>query len=96
MNMNRPDLARLSMVVHGHVQGVFFRHSAAEEAHELGLTGWVRNLAHGDVEILAEGPRRELRIFAAWAHQGPRLARVSGVDEQWSEYGGELKTFTIR
>ncbi len=93
--MAKPDLARLRTVVHGRVQGVFFRHSAAEEARELGLTGWVRNLANGDVEIMAEGPRRELRILAAWAHQGPRLAHVSGVDEQWSDHRGEFTSFTI-
>ena len=90
------DLARLRMVVHGRVQGVFFRHATAEEARELGLGGWVRNLASGEVEIVAEGPRRELRILAAWAHQGPRLARVSEVEEEWSEYRGEYKGFAIR
>jgi acylphosphatase len=94
--MAPPDLARLRLLVHGRVQGVFFRQSAAEEAHELGLTGWVRNLPNGDVEIVAEGPRRELRILAAWAHHGPRLAHVSGVDEQWADYRGEFRNFTIR
>ena len=53
---------------------------------ELGLRGWVKNLPNGDVEIVAEGPRRELKILAAWANQGPRLARVTGVEEEWSDY----------
>lgn len=91
-----PDLARLRLLVHGRVQGVFFRHSTAEEARELGLTGFVRNLASGDVEIIAEGPRRELKILAAWAHQGPRMARVDHVDEQWTAHRGEYADFTIR
>ena len=77
--MPEPDLARLRMLVHGRVQGVFFRHAAAEQALELGLRGWVKNLPGGDVEIVAEGPRRELKILAAWALQGPRLARVMGL-----------------
>jgi acylphosphatase len=94
--MPGPDLARLRMLVHGRVQGVFFRHAAAEEARSLGLRGWVRNLASGDVEIVAEGPRRELKILAAWAHQGPRLARVTGVEEEWSDYRGDEGPFAIR
>jgi len=94
--MPEPDLARLRMLVHGRVQGVFFRHAAAEEARSLGLCGWVKNLASGDVEIVAEGPRRELKILAAWANQGPRLARVTGVEEEWSDCRGEEGPFTIR
>lgn len=94
--MPQPDLARLRLLVHGRVQGVFFRHAAAEEARSLGLRGWVKNLANGDVEMVAEGPRRELKILAAWAHQGPRLARVTGVEEEWSDYRGEEGPFTIR
>jgi acylphosphatase len=94
--MPEPDLARLRILVHGRVQGVFFRHAAAEEARSLGLRGWVKNLPNGDVEIVAEGPRRELKILAAWAHQGPRLARVTGIEEEWSDYRGEEGPFAIR
>ncbi|MGA8058967.1 MAG: acylphosphatase [Candidatus Binataceae bacterium] len=94
--MPEPDLARLRMLVHGRVQGVFFRHAAAEEARSLGLRGWVKNLPSGDVEIVAEGPRRDLKILAAWANQGPRLARVTGVDEEWSDYSGKEGAFAIR
>jgi acylphosphatase len=94
--MPEPDLARLRMLVHGRVQGVFFRHAAAEEARSLGLCGWVKNLAGGDVEIIAEGPRRELKIFAAWDLKGPRLARVNGVEKEWSDYRGEEGAFAIR
>ncbi|HLK85534.1 MAG TPA: acylphosphatase [Candidatus Binataceae bacterium] len=84
------------MLVHGRVQGVFFRQATADEALTLGLRGWVRNLVNGDVEIVAEGPRRELKILAAWANQGPRMARVTGVDEEWSDYRGDLGAFAIR
>jgi acylphosphatase len=90
------DLARLRLLVHGRVQGVFFRQAAAEEARSLGLRGWVKNLPNGDVEMVAEGPRRELKILAAWANQGPRMARVTGVEEEWSDYRGEEGPFAIR
>ena len=94
--MPGPDLARLRMLVHGRVQGVFFRHAAADEARSLGLRGWVKNLVSGDVEMVAEGPRRELKILAAWAHQGPHLARVTEVEEEWSDYRGDEGCFSIR
>lgn len=94
--MADPRMARLRLLVHGRVQGVFFRHSASEEACGLALTGWVRNLANGDVEIVAEGPLRELKILAAWANQGPRMARVDSVEEEWSEYRGEYRDFSVR
>jgi acylphosphatase len=84
------------MLVHGRVQGVFFRQATADEARALGLRGWVRNLVNGDVEIMAEGPRRELKLLAAWANQGPRMARVKGVDEEWLDYRGDLGAFAIR
>jgi acylphosphatase len=94
--MAQEDLAHLRMLVHGRVQGVFFRQATADEARALGLRGWVKNLAGGDVEIVAEGPRRELKVLAAWALQGPRLADVTGVEEEWSDYRGEEGAFAIR
>jgi acylphosphatase len=90
------DRARLHLIVSGRVQGVFFRHSAMEEAHQLALSGWVRNLASGEVEIIAEGRRKNLEIFFAWAHSGPPGARVADVREEWSEYRGEFGGFRVR
>lgn len=94
--MADPRMARLRLLVRGRVQGVFFRRSASDEARGLALTGWVRNLANGGVEIVAEGPLRELRILAAWANQGPRMARVDSVEEEWSEYRDEYTDFSVR
>lgn len=85
------------MIVRGRVQGVFFRHSAMEEARSLGLTGWVRNLPSGDeAEIVAEGPRRNLQMLWAWAHTGPPGARVHEVSEEWSDDRGEFTSFRVR
>jgi acylphosphatase len=98
MDDNRTDdRARLRMIVSGRVQGVFFRHSTMEEARGLGLTGWVRNLASGDeVEIVAEGSRRNLQMLWAWAHTGPPGSRVHDVTEEWSGYRGEFTSFRVR
>jgi acylphosphatase len=90
------DYARLRMLVSGRVQGVFFRRAAADEAYGLGLKGWARNCPDGTVEIVAEGRRRNLKMFAAWAHSGPPVAHVIEVAEEWSEFLNEFSEFTIR
>jgi acylphosphatase len=90
------ERVRLRLIVRGRVQGVGFRFAAQDEAMELGLTGWARNLAGGDVEIVAEGRRDRLALLAAWAHQGPRLAHVTEVREEWLDFTGEFEVFRIR
>jgi acylphosphatase len=67
-------------VVRGRVQGVGFRASAAHEARRLGVDGWVRNLPDGQVEVEASGPPAAVDALCAWLGQGPRGARVTGVD----------------
>jgi acylphosphatase len=93
---NKKGLARLHLIISGRVQGVGFRFSAYDEARELALTGWVRNLPNGDVEIVAEGSRKNLQMLAAWAHLGPPSAHVTEVREEWSDYIGEFTEFRIR
>lgn len=71
---------RSRFVVHGMVQGVFFRTTAAEEARRLRLTGRVWNRQDGAVECVAEGDPDALERFRGWLERGPRLARVERVD----------------
>jgi acylphosphatase len=93
---SKADRARLHLVISGRVQGVGFRFSAYDEAKDLAVAGWVRNLPNGDVEILAEGSRGNLQMLAAWAHHGPPSAHVTQVREDWSESTGEFSEFRIR
>lgn len=65
--------------IKGRVQGVFYRASALEKAQQLGLTGWVRNLADGCVESLACGQQNQLQLYENWLRQGPDMARVDEV-----------------
>jgi acylphosphatase len=88
--------SRLRMVVSGRVQGVFFRGATADQARALGVTGYARNLDDGTVEIVAEGEREALEHLVAWAHRGPRSARVEEVRIEWSQFGDEFSEFTIR
>lgn len=66
-------------IVVGLVQGVFFRVSTRDQAHQLGLKGWVRNRVEGDVELVACGTEAELMALEQWLHQGPPMARVEQV-----------------
>jgi acylphosphatase len=68
--------------VSGRVQGVGFRWATVQAAEELGLTGRVRNLADGRVEIAAVGEPERLAAFRRWLRQGPPGARVAGVEEE--------------
>jgi acylphosphatase len=86
----------LHLVISGRVQGVGFRFSAYDEAKDLALAGWVRNLPNGDVEIIAEGSRENLQMLAAWAHLGPPSAHITEVREDWAGFTGEFTEFRIR
>lgn len=65
--------------VSGLVQGVWFRAGTAEQAKKLGLTGWVRNLEDGRVEVLACGSKECVVQLYEWLKQGPPRAKVSEV-----------------
>jgi acylphosphatase len=64
----------------GRVQGVGFRYSATRKARSLKLSGWVKNLDDGDVEIFAEGPDETLSRFAEWLRDMGPPARVDRLD----------------
>lgn len=66
--------------VSGRVQGVFFRQSTRARAVELELTGWVRNLNDGRVELKAFGAPENLHRLKQWLHQGPPAAQVTSVE----------------
>ena len=88
-------MKRVHLIVHGRVQGVFFRASARDRARQLGLSGWVRNRSDGAVELVAEGERSDLDELLKAARQGPRHARVDNVDAKWSDAEGGLDRFDL-
>ncbi|MBD0281151.1 MAG: acylphosphatase [Thermoleophilaceae bacterium] len=71
---------RRRVVVHGHVQGVFFRDSTRREARRRGVAGWVRNRPDGAVEAVFEGDREAVAEMVSFSERGPRGAEVSGVE----------------
>jgi acylphosphatase len=90
------DLASVQATVHGYVQGVFFRAFVSHWASELGLSGYVRNLPTGAVEVVAEGERKQLEKLTSQLKVGPPSARVEKVVTNWSEYSGKYSGFSVR
>ena len=68
------------MVVHGRVQGVFFRDTTRRRAVELGVSGWVCNNPDGTVEAALEGDGNAVDRMVRFAREGPRGAVVERVD----------------
>jgi len=90
------DRARVHVVVSGRVQGVAFRAYTVDEARDLGVRGWVRNLPDGRVEAEAEGERPAVEALVAFCRRGPPAARVEGVVVRWSQFRGDLPAFEQR
>lgn len=89
-------MPRLHLTIRGRVQGVLFRTSAAEQARNLGLTGWVRNRFDGSVEICAEGAPDALVILRSWCSHGPPGAHVRITDESKENATNEFVEFRVR
>ena len=89
-------IGRAYIVVSGKVQGVSFRYHTQERARALGLSGWVRNVPHGEVEVLAEGPEAALAALIAWCGEGPPAALVTAVAVDRAPPTGEFSGFAIR
>ncbi|MBS2037212.1 acylphosphatase [bacterium] len=79
--------------VSGHVQGVGFRWHVRQWAQRLGISGWVRNLPDGRVELKAQGQR--LDEFLRKVAQGPQGAKVTSLQDEWTDLGEPLGSFQI-
>ena len=75
-----PSRKTLRLVIHGRVQGVFFRDSMKSEAQNLKVTGWVRNNSDGTVEAKVQGEPAAVDAIVRWARRGPQHARVERVE----------------
>jgi acylphosphatase len=70
---------RVHVIISGRVQGVWFRTSTKQKADDLGISGWAKNTAEGNVEAVFEGEKAKIDEMIAWCWIGPPLARVSDV-----------------
>ena len=83
-------------LVSGRVQGVGFRYFTQEAALVEGLSGWVRNLPDGRVEILAEGDADAVERFSRRIARGPSMARVEGLDVDEETPSGRGGPFAVK
>jgi acylphosphatase len=86
---------RVHVLISGRVQGVAYRFFAEKWANSLDVTGWVRNLHDGRVEVLAEGDRPNIDRFLERLRAGPRLAQLDDFEIRWDDYTGEFSAFLI-
>lgn len=89
--MGEHGIGGLHCLVSGRVQGVCFRAETQAQAARLGLTGWVRNLPDGRVEVQAFGPEQALDELRTWLKKGPPMAHVLKLDCEpvaYQEYSG--------
>src|SRR5262245_34854451 len=86
---------RLRALVHGRVQGVWFRGATEEQAIRRGVDGWVRNRSDGCVEAVFEGPAEDVAALVEFVRRGPPAARVERVDTREEPPQGE-RGFRVR
>ena len=67
-------------MVHGQVQGVFFRASCRDEANARGVAGFADNLPDGSVKVVLEGEQGAVEEMVRWARTGPTHADVTDID----------------
>ncbi len=95
MRSDTPGAAAIRAVIVGSVQGVGFREATGRRAHELRLTGWVRNADDGSVEVHAEGSDAAIEALVSFLHEGPRGAAVAEVAVAEAKVEGH-EQFAIR
>ena len=93
---------RCHLKISGRVTAVGFRFFVVEKAQSLGLFGWVANSnqsfwgSAGEVEVVVEGPRRDIEKLINYCRKGPALAKVNKVSEEWGKAIGEFGSFEIK
>ncbi len=87
---------RAHVIVEGRVQGVFFRDFTRRQAESRGLTGFVRNLPDGRVEVVLEGEEAAVKSLVEALGQGPPLAHVTRLEVTYGTPTGEFPDFSVR
>ena len=84
------------ILVTGKVQGVFFRQATKVIAIKNHVTGWVKNLESGQVEILLEGKDQNVNSIVEWCHNGPANSRVDEIKIKQQKFSGQYSNFEVR
>ncbi len=95
-NIEENDRVCAHILVSGRVQGVAFRYYARNLAYQLGMRGWIKNLANGQVELVVEGSKNSVKEMIEWCKQGPRMAQVEDVEVDWLPCSGQYVDFQVK
>lgn len=93
---NQDENTRIHVWVNGRVQAVGFRAFVQQNALQIGVTGWVRNVGYDTVEAVAEGSKEQVDDFLRMVKRGPMGARVDDWREEWGKMTGEFKSFRVK
>ncbi|MEK7509921.1 MAG: acylphosphatase [Patescibacteria group bacterium] len=88
-------MAEFRAIVSGRVQMVMYRDFVTRKARRLALTGFVRNLTNGTVEVVAQGYEDNLQKLIEYLHKGPFLAKVAHVQIEWRDPQKHFDSFGI-
>jgi acylphosphatase len=83
------------ILISGMVQGIGYRYFVARLASRMHLTGWVRNIPHGEVEILAEGQKAQIEALIQSLRTEHPYASVRNVKVEWGAFTGKWQGFEI-
>jgi len=94
--MEQDKTLRIHVWVQGRVQAVGFRAFVQQNAFQIGVTGWVRNVGYDTVEAVAEGTREQIDRFLQMMKRGPSVSRVDESREEWEQATGEFRSFGVK
>ena len=86
---------RAHVIVHGRVQGVFYRVTTRREAQKRKITGWIKNLSNGHVEAIFEGNKERIIEIIDFCRKGPPLAKVTTIEVYWEKITGLYDTLML-
>ena len=89
-------IKRLHLVIHGKIQGVYFRDYTKAEALSLGVAGWIQNMSNGTVEAVIEGESELVDKMLAWLEVGSPGSEVEKIVAREERPYGETGAFNIR
>jgi len=89
-------MKRFHIIVHGKVQGVFFRDNIQKKASESNLKGYVKNLPDGTVEIIAEGNEDIIKQLITFCNKNPGYSNVTDIEIKESKPTNEFNKFEVR
>lgn len=89
-------MLEMNCVVTGQVQGVAYRAYVQDSADELGVVGWVKNVADGSVLVCAQGEPDLLKQFVEYLHEGSLRAKVEGVAIEWGTPRLVFSDFSVK